>query len=379
MAVSSKDSSEAERLNWLRLTRSEGVGPVTFRQLIRRFGNATDALAAIPELARRGGRARPVVLASTGDVARELAALDRIGGSLLTLADPHYPRLLAAIEDAPPVLTVIGDTGALPRRSVAIVGARNASLNGRRFAEKLAQGLGQAGLTVVSGLARGIDGAAHSGALKTGTTAVLAGGVDVVYPPEHADLHHRIGEVGTVVSEVSPGTQPTARHFPRRNRIISGLCLATVVVEAASRSGALITARMAAEQGRDVLAVPGSPMDPRADGPNSLIRNGAVLVRSVEDILEALAPMDRGRLGENDAEPFDSGAAGLSDPDEESLRAARERLAQSLSPVPTQVDELIRDCQLSASAVLTALLEMELAGRLERHPGHRVSLVSDPG
>lgn len=379
MAVPPKDSSADDRLNWLRLARSEGVGPVTFRKLIQRFGSATEALAAIPELARRGGRTRPVTLASAGDVARELAALDRIGGRLLTLADPEYPALLAAIEDAPPVLTVIGDTSALPRRSVAIVGARNASLNGRRFAERLAQGLGQAGLAVVSGLARGIDGAAHTGALKTGTTAVLAGGVDVVYPPEHADLHRRIGEAGTVVSEVPPGTQPTARHFPRRNRIISGLCLATVVVEAASRSGALITARMAAEQGRDVLAVPGSPMDPRADGPNSLIRNGAVLVRSVEDILEALAPMDRGRLGENKVEPFDTGTAGLVDPDEKTLQAARERLAQSLSPVPTQVDELIRDCQLSASAVLTALLEMELAGRLERHPGHRVSLVSDPG
>ena len=379
MAEPSTDISADDRVNWLRLTRSEGVGPITFRQLIQRFGSAADALAAIPELARRGGRARPVTLASVGDVNRELATLDRIGGKLLTLADPDYPSRLAAIEDAPPVLTVIGDIGALPRRSVAIVGARNASLNGRRFAERLAQGLGRAGVVVVSGLARGIDGAAHTGALKTGTTAVLAGGVDVVYPPEHEDLHRHISEAGTVVSEVPPGTQPTARHFPRRNRIISGLCLATVVVEAASRSGALITARMAAEQGRDVLAVPGSPMDPRADGPNSLIRNGAVLVRSVEDILEALAPMDRGRLGENDAEPFDSGAAGLSDPDRESLEAARERLAQSLSPVPTQVDELIRDCQLSASAVLTALLEMELAGRLERHPGHRVSLVSDPG
>ncbi len=379
MAMFSAPASADERLNWLRLARSEGVGPVTFRQLIQRFGSATDALTALPDLARRGGRARPLTGARPEDVAGELAALDRLGGELLTLGDAQYPRLLAAIEDAPPVLTVLGDATALSRRSVAMVGARNASLNGRRFAEKLARGLGQAGLSVVSGLARGIDGAAHAGSLETGTTAVVAGGVDVVYPPEHADLHGRVRETGAVVSEVPPGTYPTARHFPRRNRIISGLSLATVVVEAASRSGALITARMAAEQGRDVLAVPGSPADPRADGPNSLIRNGAVLVRSVEDILEALAPMDRGSLGENDAEPFDSGPPSTADPDAQSLQAARERLAESLSPVPTQVDELIRDCQLSASAVLTVLLELELAGRLERHPGHRVSLVSDPG
>jgi len=373
MALPTRELSDDERLDWLRLARTDSVGPITFRGLIGRFGTARAALEALPEMARRGGRQRGLTPASLADAERETAAVAALGGRMVALCEPDYPEPLAAIEDAPPVLSVLGARDLMSRRSVAIVGARNASGNGRRIAAKLARDLGAAGLTVVSGLARGIDAAAHDGALESGTVAVVAGGIDVVYPRENEGLHRRIAEQGVILAECAFGIQPQARHFPRRNRIISGLSIATIVVEAAPRSGSLITARMANEQGREVFAVPGSPLDPRAQGCNALIRKGAILVQSAEDVLDGLSPMLR------TLEP--ARPAGFETPktfDETAPTdgaAAQSQVLECLSPTPTPVDEVLRDCQLSAPMVFAILLELELAGRIERHPGNRVTLT----
>jgi len=366
--------TQGERIAALRLLRSEHVGPVTWRQLVSRFGSAEGALAALPELARRGG-GRPPRIATAGAAEAELAAAERQGVRILFLGESLYPPQLASLEDAPPLLFLRGRAELLARPAVALVGARNASGNGRRFAEQLAQGLARKGLSVVSGLARGIDAAAHEGALAGGgdTVAVVAGGADIVYPPEHGDLSRRIAEAGAILAEMPLGTLPQARHFPRRNRLISGLSQAVVVVEAAPRSGSLITARFAGEQGREVLAVPGSPLDPRAQGCNQLIREGATLVQSVADILEALGPAARHPLAEP-AAPF-RGAATAPEEDDRSLAAARVAVLELLSPVGLAVDEVIRRCQLSAPLVQIVLLELELAGRLERQAGNRVALL----
>ncbi|MGP1394341.1 MAG: DNA-processing protein DprA [Inquilinaceae bacterium] len=366
--------TDGERLAWLRLIRTDQVGPSLFRTLLRRYGSASAALEALPDLARRGGRTRPLAPPPLAEAEAEWAALTRLGGRFVALDDPDYPPLLAAIDDAPPLIAVLGALPAADRRTVALVGARNASANGRRLATGLARDLGAAGVAVVSGLARGIDGAAHEGALATGTIAVLAGGVDVVYPPEHAGLYERIAADGAVVAECALGTQPQARHFPRRNRLISGLSLAVLVVEAAPRSGSLITARMAAEQGREVLAIPGSPLDPRARGCNGLIRDGATLVETADDVLEAIAAM----AGTRPTPKITTPALPLEDlaPPPETPETVRALVLERLSPTATPVDELMRDCQLSAADVLTVLLEMELAGRIARHPGNRVSLIS---
>ena len=361
---------EGERLDRIRLARTPNIGPITFRQLIARFGNAGDAIEALPTLIRRAGgrrRSEPPSQAAAGEEAERVRQL---GGTVLVFGEAPYPTPLANIDDAPPVLAVLGDPSLLQRPTVALVGARNASTNGRRMANDLASHLGTAGYVVVSGLARGIDAAAHGGALATGTAAVMAGGIDVVYPPEHRDLAGRIAETGAVVSEMPPGTEPQARHFPRRNRIISGLSLGVVVVEAARRSGSLITARLALEQGREVLAVPGSPLDPRAQGCNDLIKKGAVLVQDAGDIVaelesrSAVAELPRDLLAETATPPADG-----------DLDQARAVILAQLSPTPTPVDELIRHCQLSASVARTALLELELAGRVERQPGNRVALI----
>jgi len=363
--------NEAERLEWLRLIRTENVGPVTFRDLLRRFGSASAALEALPELSRRGGRARALRPTARAAAERERDALARLPARLIAWCEPDYPDALAAIEDAPPLLSVRGHAHLLGRPTVGIVGARNASANGRRLAGRLAAELGAEGLVVASGLARGIDAAAHAGALATGTAAALAGGVDVVYPPENEALQGEIAQQGALIAESALGTRPTARHFPRRNRLIAGLALGIVVVEAAPRSGSLITARMAGDYGREVFAVPGSPLDPRAQGCNELIRNGATLVQSARDVIEGLpgappmADPARGRY---------SGPAAGPEPDPATLAEARRIVEERLSPTPTPVDELIRDCQLSLPVVLTVLLELELAGRIERHPGNSVSL-----
>ncbi len=364
--------SDAERLDRLRLIRSENVGPITFRRLLGRFGTAAAALRALPDLARRGG-CRSVRICSFADAERELAAVRQRGARLVVLGDADYPPPLAAIEDAPATFALIGEARLLARPAVAVVGSRNASLNGRRMARDLARDLGLAGFVVVSGLARGIDAEAHGGALASGTIAVLAGGVDVCYPQENAALYARIAEAGVLLSEAPPGTAPQARHFPRRNRIISGLSRGVVVVEANLRSGSLITARMAAEQGREVFAVPGSPLDPRARGCNDLLRQGAVLTEGAADVLAGLRcaprpappPMAR-EAPEPDRVAADGGSGG---------EEARRAVAETLSPAPVAVDEIIRTCQLSPALVSTILLEWELAGRLERHPGNKVSLI----
>jgi len=363
----------AERLARLRLWRSENVGPITFHRLMARFGSGRAALDALPDLARRGGRSRPVTLQPAAEAERELAALEALGAVALCCGETGYPSRLAELEDAPPLLAALGRVELLSRDSLAIVGARNASGNGRRLARQLAADLGAQGYIVVSGLARGIDAAAHEGALGTGTVAVLAGGLDVVYPRENAALHAAIAADGVLVSEMPPGLEPQARHFPPRNRLISGLAWGVVVVEAALRSGSLITARLAAEQGREVFAVPGSPLDPRARGCNRLLRDGATLTESAEDVVAGLSHLGRPRIAEPRAADFQAEVHGI--PKVIAVDGAHARLRELLGVSPVAVDELIRQCQLSPAVANMALLEMELAGRVERHPGNRVSLI----
>jgi DNA processing protein len=374
--MASRQLNPAERLDWLRLIRSENVGPVTFYQLLRRFGSATAALEALPGLADRGGRRAPLVLFPRAAAERELAGLDKAGAALLAWGEPDYPPALAAIDDAPPLLAVRGNGALLGRPAIAVVGARNASANGRRLARELASELGRNGLVVASGLARGIDAAAHLGAMAGGTVAVLAGGVDIVYPPENQELYEAIVAQGAVVAEPALGTVPQARHFPRRNRIISGLSLGILVVEAAARSGSLITARFALDQGREVFSVPGSPLDPRCRGTNDLIRHGATLTESVDDILAQLptGTADPTRSRPPPAPPASLSWAPTSATGEEPRDSARDQIAERLGPTPIAVDELVRQCRVPAATVVTILLELELAGRLERHPGNQVSL-----
>ncbi len=365
--------SREEKLDWLRLTRTDNVGPITFYQLLRRYGTAAAALDALPELSRRGGRASALTPYPRHAAERELATLDAAGGELLAHDEAGYPQALAAIEDAPPVLFLLGHAHLLATRCIAIVGARNASANGRRLAQDLARDLGEAGLVVASGLARGIDASAHAGALATGTAAVIAGGLDVIYPKENEQLYHDIRAQGVLISEMPFATEPQARHFPRRNRIISGLCLGVVVVEAARRSGSLITARLALDQGREVFAVPGSPRDPRSHGPNGLLRQGAVLTERAEDVLEALEPMLRQPLTEREAIEYEAPPG--PPPSQQEFDSAREIVTTCLSPTPVAVDEIIRQCHMTPAVVLMVLLELELAGRIERQPGNRVATI----
>jgi len=363
--------SDKERLDRLRLIRSENVGPVTFRSLLRRFGSARAAIEALPDLARRGGRSAPLRVCPTAQAEQELSAADRIGARLLTSDDADYPEALAAIYDAPPLLYVRGDTALLQRKAVAIVGARNASANGRRLAEDIARDLGAAGFVVVSGLARGIDHAAHRGSLDSGTVAVVAGGIDIAYPPDNEELQRDIAARGALAAEMPPGTVPQAKHFLRRNRLISGLGLGVLVVEAALQSGSLITARLALEQGREVLAVPGSPLDPRCRGTNNLLRQGAILAEGAADVIAALQGMAGTALPIESQNGWQLSDIPTDSPSDDALRIVQELLG----PDPVMVDELVRQCHLSAPAVRAVLLELELAGRLERHPGNRVSLL----
>ena len=359
-----RELSDAGRRDWLRLARTENVGPVTFDQLIQRYGDAGEALAALPELARRGGRMGGLKIPSLADAEKELADGERLGARLIASCEPDFPQALAALDPPPPLIWTRGRVELLHRPSVAIVGARVASAAGQRFARGLAAELGQAGLVVVSGMARGIDGAAHEAALATGTAAVLGGGVDDVYPAEHGELYARLVREGCVVSESEPGRTAVARDFPRRNRIISGLSQAVVVVEAELRSGSLITARLAAEQGREVLAVPGSPLDPRAKGCNDLIRQGAALCEGAEDVLRALEGLRGFR------EPDRRYAADPGPPPDDGLR---DRVAALLSPTPVSRDEIVRAVGAPAPAVFAALVELSLAGRAELQPGGMVA------
>ena len=366
--------SDNERLDRLQLIRSQNVGPATFFALMNKFGNAADALSAAPELSRRGGRKRAIRLAARDAVEAEIEALYQLGGKLFALGEPDYPAPLAAIADPPPLIQVLGNVSLLKRDCLGMVGARNASAAGRRLARDLAVDLGSRDLVIVSGMARGIDTAAHQGALLTGTIAVVAGGVDVTYPRENQPLYEELIDNGAVIAEQPLGTQPIARHFPPRNRLISGLSLGVLVVEAAPRSGSLITARMALEQGRELFAVPGSPLDPRYRGTNGLIRDGAVLTETAEDIMNNLQNM-KTSLGRQSyihkipQQPIDIKVQ-LEDSQAQSI------ILGLLGPIPVSIDELLRECQLSHAVMVTVLLELELAGRLERHPGNRVSLVS---
>ncbi len=462
----------AEELDRLRLARAEGVGPVTFRRLMSRFATAAEAIDALPGLARSGGRAEAPRVPGRDEAARELERLARLGGRMLFLGGPGYPPLLALLADAPSAIAVLGDVGCLSARAVGLVGARNCSVNGERMAEALSTDLASTGLVVVSGLARGIDAAAHRGAMHVGrTVACVAGGLDCVYPAEHAGLQAEVAAHGAVVAEAALGVSPQNRHFPRRNRIIAGLSLGVVVVEAALRSGTLITARLAQELHREIFAVPGSPLDPRSRGSNDLIRQGAWLTESAADVLAnlpdhgpALRPGGGTGDGDGETEAAGAGTSGI-EAVEAAGTGARAKGAASargsvagtgpepgarddgdgtapsgpgtaaaagvparprrsagllrragrsgadgapggrvpdggaegarsggdgpggvaaavlacLSVSPTPVDEVVRRCHLSASAVSSALLELELAGRIETLPGNRVCLLIDTG
>jgi DNA processing protein len=376
-----------DRLDRLRLIRTEGVGPLTYRRLMARLGSVAAAIDALPQLARAGGRQTPLKLCAAADAEREMAALHKLGGQLLFLEDPDYPPFLAELVDAPPVLAVLGDVSVLASRAVAVVGARNASVNGMRIADQLAADLAEQKLTIVSGLARGIDAAAHQGAMRAGRTiAALAGGIDVPYPPEHAKLHAQIAENGALVAESPLGTQPIGRHFPKRNRVIAGLSLGVVVIEAAPRSGTLITARLANEAGRELFAVPGSPLDPRCQGSNDLIRQGATLTETAADVLDNL-PDHPNRRGLARDPLFLHGKSGFTEPAQAwdmaepgaaELAKARRLVPGLVGVAPVAVDEIARHCQLSVAAIMAALLELELAGRVEILPGNRVAMNANP-
>ncbi len=409
--------TDAQRFDWLRLIRSENIGPRTFRALINQFGGAGAALEALPELIRRKGGGRQIRIATVADCEKEIVAMNRAGARLIALGEPDYPATLREIDSPPPLLVMRGETSVFTRPMVAIVGSRNASAAGLAFAERIAHELAEAGYVIVSGLARGIDARCHRATLATGTIAVLAGGLDKIYPAEHASLFDQILPHGAVVSEMPMGWEPRGRDFPRRNLIVSGLALATVVVEAARRSGSLITARFANEQGREVFAVPGSPLDPRAEGANDLLRQGATICTRAADVIDALAPLvEKGivsqmRLFEEDeavspqAEPlwdeldlfgalpapltmagmeldepppqhsFVDARSGSSASPDAIEQSTVDRITELLGPSPVSVDEIVRTSGASAGEVQVILLDLELAGRIERHGGNLVSLI----
>jgi DNA processing protein len=362
--------TEEQRLDWLRLIRSDNVGPRTFRALINHYGGARAALDALPELARRGGAAMPVRLHARADAEHELAAAARLGIALVALGESEYPARLRMIDDAPPLLAVRGMIAVLSQPMVALVGSRNASAAGAKFAERIARELAEAGYVVVSGLARGIDAAAHRASLEAGTVAVLAGGHGHIYPPEHQGLVEQMLVHGAAVSEMPIGWEPRGRDFPRRNRLISGLSLGVVIVEAARRSGSLITARFALEQGREMFAVPGSPLDPRAEGTNGLLKQGATLVTEAADVLAVLQPI-LGRAPDLPATEPDHPPEPLTEPGSDE----RDRIIALLGPTAVSIDDLIRLARATPAIVRTVLLELEIAGRLSRHGGGLVSLL----
>ncbi len=363
------DITETDRIDRLRLIRSDNVGPRTFNALIAHFGSAREALEHLPELARRGGASRSGRIFGEEQARAEIAAGEKIGVTLVAPTESTYPPRLATLDDAPPLLGIRGVREAMLRPMIAIVGSRNASGAGLKFAGQLARDLGEAGFVVISGLARGIDQAAHRATVEGGTVAVLAGGHDRIYPPEHGDLLAALLDHGGAISEMPLGHVPRAHDFPRRNRLISGASLGVVVIEAAHRSGSLITARMAAEQGREVFAVPGSPLDPRAAGTNDLIKQGAALVTEASDVINAIQPILARPVvleaREDDDAPLDFEI----DP------TVRSSIVALLGPSPVSLDDLIRMSGLSPALVRTALLELELAGRLERHGGGLVTLI----
>ncbi|QLF70137.1 DNA-protecting protein DprA [Peteryoungia desertarenae] len=367
--------TDRQRISWLRLIRSDNVGPATFRDLINHFGSAEAALSMLPELSRRGGSTRHIRIASVDEAERELETARRFGARFVGIGEPDYPYALRNLDAAPPLLAMKGHSHCCALPAVGIVGSRNASISGTKFAARLARDIGQAGYSIVSGLARGIDAAAHRASLQSGTIAAMAGGLDCPYPPENRDLLEEIWSgQGLAISEMPFGWEPRARDFPRRNRLIAGVALGVVVIEAAARSGSLITARLAAQAGRLVFAVPGSPLDPRCEGTNALLKNGAIVTTTSADVLEALAPLSQ-------IDPFSRPAA--NEPPTESEREFipspsdqdRSSLVQALGPTPVEIDDVIRHTALAPQTVYLILLELDLAGRLHRHPGGLVSLA----
>ena len=364
--------SDDDRIDWLRLIRTDNIGPRTFRDLIAHFGSAKAALSALPELARRGGSARLPRIFTHEQAEAELCAARAAGVEYVALDDPSYPMPLKMTDDAPPLLAVRGDPGILARPQIAIVGSRNASAAGVKFAERIARDLGTAGFVVVSGLARGVDAAAHRASLATGSVAVLAGGHARIYPADHIELLEKLLATGLAVSEMPHDWEPRARDFPRRNRIISGLSLGVIVVEAARRSGSLITARLAGEQGREVFAVPGSPLDPRSEGTNGLIKQGAIPVTEANDIIAAIEPILGREINYSVGEPEQDT---LSDRDPLPADRECESIVALLGPTPVSIDDLVRQMRASPAIIRTALLELEIAGRIERHGAGLVSLA----
>ncbi|MND59645.1 hypothetical protein D3C80_508470 [compost metagenome] len=371
--------SDRQRINWLRLIRTENIGPVAFRDLILFCGSAANAIERLPDLNIRGGGSRPVRVSSLDDAERELEAIEQMGARLVGMGEPDYPQQLKNCEAPPPLVTIKGDANVFRKPPVAIVGSRNASVVGARFTEKLARDLGDAGFAIVSGLARGIDAAAHKASMASGTIAVLAGGLDRPYPPENLPIYRAIPENGgALITEMPMGAEPRARDFPRRNRIIAGLSLGLIVIEAAERSGSLISARMAGEMGRTVFAVPGSPLDPRARGTNALLKQGATLVTGADDVIESLAPlMPDGSTVPN---PIQTDLPNQLDEEPAVLQPIttdmeRDLMVGALGPVPIDVDALVRHVGISAGSAQLILLELDLAGRLLRYPGNQVALM----
>ncbi len=367
-----------EKYNWIRLALCENVGPITFRDLISFFKTPENALQHIDDFARRGGRSRPIKIAPTGLVDAIISRAEALNAGILTFWDADYSKLLAQIEDKPPVLFTLGDATLLNRPAVSLVGSRNSSINGQNLTKKISFDLANNGYVVVSGMARGIDTAAHTGALHCpnpngGTIAVLGTGVDVVYPEENQHLYDEIKEKGCLVSELPFGTGPIARNFPRRNRIISGLSQATVVIEAQLSSGSLITAKEALSQNREVMAVPGSPLDPRSEGPNHLIQEGAALIQNADDILYQLSLDHPFELTEA-AREKDLAESGLSAPEKE-IEQAQTLILQHLTPEVTNIDTLIQGTNLPVDIVNVVLVQLELAGRIERFAGNKISLL----
>ncbi|AHB49391.1 DNA processing protein DprA [Hyphomicrobium nitrativorans NL23] len=368
-----------ERLACLRLIRSSQVGPVTFRELINHCGGARQALAALPQLSRRAGR--PARVCSEADAEAELKAAEKAGARPVFTIEPGYPQTLAALDTPPPMVYLKGRSELLGLSAIAVVGSRQASAAGLKLARLFARRLAEAGFSIVSGLARGVDAAAHEASLMHGTVAVLAGGIDIVYPPEHASLQARIGEEGCLVTELPPGFVPRGRDFPRRNRLVSGLSRGVVVIEAARRSGSLVTARLAGEQGREIFAVPGHPLDPRAEGTNQLLKSGATLVTQPEDVIDALGPQlhlrPAGMTEETSAPVFAPAFAaqdvGALDARGEPTDSERARVLAALGPHPVDIDTLARAIGLGAREVRVLLLDLDLAGEIARHGSQLVS------
>lgn len=366
--------TDKQRIAWLRLIRSDNVGPATFRDLINNFGTAERALEALPDLSRRGGATRSIRIATRQEAERELEFATRFGAKFVGIGEPHYPPALRQIDAAPPILAMKGNLKLVEQPALGIVGARNASISGVKMASLIARECGQAGYAIISGLARGIDASAHRASLETGTIAAMAGGLDQPYPPENIDLLNDITRGnGIAISEMPFGWEPRARDFPRRNRLIAGVALGLVVIEAALRSGSLITARLAADFGRLVFSVPGSPLDPRCQGTNGLLKTGAIVTTESRDVLEALAPLTKVDLFTQTqlSEPIYEESETLNNPPNES---EREKIISALGPTPVEVDDIIRHTELDASSVYLVLLELDLAGRLHRHAGGMISL-----